>query len=92
MATQAAPAASNAASSRCTVTASGVVWRSGASPRRHSDPERAEVGRRTPAALQRLRQQPRAGRLAVGAGDAGDGEVLRGGAEEAIGDDTGTRA
>jgi len=41
------------------------------------------------AALQRLGQEPRAGRLAVGAGDAGHGEVLRGRPEEAIGDEAG---
>ena len=55
--------------------------------RRAAKAEGADIGCGTPALLERLRQQPRAGGLAVGAGDPGDGELLRGRIEEAVGDD-----
>ena len=48
--------------------------------------ERADVGRAPAAEVQRLRQQPGAGRLAVGAGDAGHRQAGRRRIEESIGD------
>ena len=53
---------------------------------RYAHSESSDVGGRPPAPLERLREQPRAGGLAVGAGDAGDRELLRRRVEEAVGD------
>src|SRR2546430_12406545 len=55
--------------------------------RSRTEAERADVGRRPPAHRERLSEEPRAGGLAVGPGDGGDGELLGGRAEEAIRDE-----
>ena len=56
---------------------------------REAEPDRPHVGGGPLALAERLRQEPRAGRLAVRAGDAGDRHRLRGLAEEPVGDDSG---
>ena len=68
------------------VTASEVVCSRRSELRRYTESQRAHVCRTPVADLKRLREQPGTGRLAVGPGDAGHGERLRGRAEETIRD------